>query len=302
MGYGTWNAGTWGNYCSSRITGKSVSQIYNAKQCDPKYDPKNVTVRESRDSADHAVSTPIIIGLDVTGSMGNILNVTAQKLGELVKDIIERKPVTGPQIMFNAIGDGICDRMPLQVTQFESDIRIATQLTELWFEQGGGGNGFESYPLAWYFAANKIQTDAWEKRQQKGFLFTMGDDGFPDVLTKREIEQIFGDTVSEDIDTKALYAQICRKYEVFHLMLMQGSNARSIGANKWRALMGERAISVYDYNCLPQIIVSLMESVAGRPHEEIIASWDGNTQLAVRKALEYLQPKSTGTAGKIMKF
>ena len=36
----------------------------------------------------------------------------------------------------------------------------------------------ESYELALYFAAYKTSCDAWEKRQKKGYLFTLGDERF----------------------------------------------------------------------------------------------------------------------------
>lgn len=302
MGCGAWRAEDWKKYSSARISGRSVGEIYSANKIDKKYDPKNIQFRESRDSADHPVTTPIIIGLDVTGSMSDLLDVTAKKLGEMVKDILERNPVEGPQIMFNAVGDSICDRAPLQATQFESDIRIANQLTELWFERGGGGNRFESYPLVWYFAANKTRTDAWEKRKQKGVIFTIGDDCYPDKLTAQEIERVFGDKVSEDINTEGLLAQVGRKYDVFHLMVMERRSESVVNLPKWRKLMGERAIAVTDCGAIPQIIVSLLESVAGRDNEEIIASWNGDTQIAVRNALCGLTAKKTGLLNRLVRF
>lgn len=302
MGYGAWSAADWKKYSSARISGKRVNDIYSATKIDDKYDPRKIKCRESLDSADHPVTTPIIIGLDVTGSMSDLLNVTAQRLGEMVKDIIERQPVEGPQIMFCAVGDSRCDRSPLQVTQFESDIRIASQLTELWFEQGGGGNNFESYPLVWYLAANKTKTDAWEKRQQKGVIFTLGDDGYPEQLLVREIEKVFGDRVSEDINTEALLAQVSRRYDVFHLMVMDRRSESTVKLPKWRELMGERAISVTDVNAIPEIIVSLLECVAGRDKEDIINSWDGNTQLAVRNALGGLPARKRNILNSIIRF
>ncbi|SHM54392.1 hypothetical protein [Ruminococcus flavefaciens] len=302
MGYGSWSSKDWKNYSSARISGKKVDDIYKATKIDAKYDPKNIKYRESLDSADHPVTTPIIIGLDVTGSMSDLLDVTAKRLGEMVKDIIERQPVEGSQIMFCAVGDSRCDISPLQATQFESDIRIASQLTDLWFERGGGGNNFESYPLVWYLAANKTKTDAWNKRQKKGIIFTLGDDGFPEKLLAKEIEKVFGDCVREDIDTEALLAQVSRKYDVFHLMVMDGRNERIVKLPKWRKLMGERAISVTDVNAIPEIIVSLLESVAGRDTEDIINSWDGDTQLAVRNALGGLPTRKRSMLNSIIRF
>jgi hypothetical protein len=69
MGGGNWRAEDWKRYSSSRISGRDSSQIYVSREMKPEYNPFNVKVRESRDSAEHPDSTPIRIGLDVTGSM-----------------------------------------------------------------------------------------------------------------------------------------------------------------------------------------------------------------------------------------
>lgn len=66
--------------------------------------------------------------------------------------------------------------------------------------------------------------------------------------------------------------------------------------------MGERAIAVTDCSAIPQIIVSLLESVAGRDKEEIIASWNGDTQIAVRNALCGLTERKNGIIGKLIRF
>lgn len=293
MGCGTWTPSAWATYSAQSIRGKSTAQIYAAHGLKPEFDPMNVT-RESRDSDDHPHSTPIVIGLDVTGSMSDILNEVAQELGNMVKEILDRQPVNDPQIMFCAVGDSMCDRVPLQVTQFESDIRIAEQLTGLYFERGGGGNGFESYPLAWYFAANHTSTDSFEKRGKKGILFTMGDDSFPNRLTAREIKEIFGDDVSEGVSVEEVLTQVNRKYEVYHLCLNDRWSSASMGAygnsitESWKRILGERAIPVSDYHKIPQIIVSILEVLAGRDVDEVVDSWDGSTALVVREAIKGL--------------
>lgn len=288
MGGGSWTSQAWDSYARSKIRGKSTTNIYTSSGMKPQYDPKGVVYRESCDSAEHPLSTPIIIGLDVTGSMSSILQVMAEKLGELVKEVYNRKPVTDPQIMFNAVGDAVYDDCPLQVTQFESDIRIAEQLTDLYFEQGGGGNGFESYPLVWYFAANHTKCDNYEKRGKKGFLFTFGDDGYPNRLTKREIEEIFSDKVEKDIPVEEVLAQVNRQYEVFHFCMVQGGSHRDEDYRMWQNLLGERAIRVRDYTKIPEIIVSILETMAGKDIHTVVNSWDGSTSIAVAEALNGL--------------
>lgn len=293
MGGGSWTAQSWSSYASTSINNKSTSQIYSQRNIADDCDPSTVIMRESRDSDDHPLSTPIIIGLDVTGSMGSILNLVASKLGELVGEILDRNPVTDPQIMFNAIGDAKCDSAPLQVTQFESDIRIAKQLTELYFEQGGGGNGSESYPLTWLFASRKTETDAFTKRGKKGFIFTIGDDGYPYTITKEEAKRYLGIDISEDILSSVLLSEVSKKYEVYHLCLKDRMDSSAVAS--WTKLMGERAIKVVDYNKIPEIIVSILEVYGGKDKGTVINSWSGDTSLVIKEALNGLVVTNTSS-------
>lgn len=288
MGCGSWSSSDWSAYSRTAIKDKgSASGIYTSMGMKDIFNPKNV-IRESCDSEEHKNSFPIILGLDVTGSMSGILQVMAEKLGDLMKEIIERKPVEDPQILFAAIGDSMYDECPLQVTQFESDIRIAKQLTDVYFEKGGGGNRFESYPLVWYFAARHTKCDAFEKRKKKGVIFTFGDDGFPDKLTKKELEEIFGDTVQDDIPIENILAEVNRKYELYHFCMTQGSSHRDSDVENWRSILGERAIKVRDYEKIPEIIVSILEAMSGKDKDSIVKSWDGSTAIAVKEALDGL--------------
>lgn len=293
MGAGSWTSKDWEKYSEKKIEGRSAESIYTATYMKDAYNPKGVDVRESCDGPDHPSSNAIIIGLDVTGSMHDILESTAKKLGVLVHEVYERKPIIDPQIMFCAIGDSDYDECPFQVTQFESDIRIAEQLTELYFERGGGPNHFESYPLAWYFAARHTAIDCFEKRGKKGFLFTMGDDCYPDKLTKEEIRSIFGDVVQTDISVTELLDEVNRKYEVFHLILDRRGDSSNI--KKWHELMGQRVIRVTDHTKIPEVIVSIFETMGGKDVDSVAASWDGSTAVVVLDALNGLTATSTSS-------
>lgn len=78
MGCGSFSSKAWHDYSirtnlSRASTTGGRGSIYSASSLNPELDPKNITVRECRNSADHPNSMPLIIGCDVTGSMSPVL-------------------------------------------------------------------------------------------------------------------------------------------------------------------------------------------------------------------------------------
>ncbi len=235
MGYGSWSDSAFRSYSSSK--GRSVSasgvvdgnysnqEIFKSYDLNPMLNPKNVT-RECCDSDEHPNVVPVILALDVTGSMGQAAVEVAKKINVVMTELYKTMPDV--QFLIMGIGDMACDSVPAQASQFESDIRIADQLEKIYFEFGGGGNGFESYTLAWYFALNHTKIDAIDKRNKKGIIITMGDEPINPYLPKRggraSFESVFGDIIEEDIDTNALYQEVSKKFECFHIHVNHNSS------------------------------------------------------------------------------
>jgi hypothetical protein len=291
MGGGRWSSKDWGTYTSAKsYSTKSTAEIYSSRGLEKELDPKGVKVRESRDSDDNPESNAIVIGLDVTGSMGSVLDAMARKgLNTLVTEIYDRKPVSDPHIMCMGIGDVECDTAPLQITQFEADIRIAEQLEKLYLEQGGGGNSYESYSLAWYFGALHTSIDCFEKRNKKGYLFTIGDEEPTPILRAEAIRKFLGEGPQEDLTGADLFAMVSRQYHVFHVMVEEGSHFRSHGdkvVSKWTDLLGQRAVRLSDHTKFAETVVSLIQVSEGADRDAVIKSWDGTTSLVVDKALK----------------
>ena len=59
-----------------------TAQVYDSVKLDPLLDPKGV-IRECRDSKEHPETFPIILALDVTGSMGKATKMCAAKLNDM---------------------------------------------------------------------------------------------------------------------------------------------------------------------------------------------------------------------------
>jgi hypothetical protein len=305
MGYARWSHSDWSRYAGT-TAGRSRHEIFGTG-LDAALDPRGVTKRESCDSALNPASNAIIAALDVTGSMGMIAEVMAkQGLGTFVTEVLKRRPVSDPHLMFMGIGDANCDRAPLQVTQFEADICIAEQLEKIWLEGGGGGNRFESYDLAWYFAACHTAIDCFEKRGRKGILFTIGDEEPSPRLLAGQIKAVTGDSARGDLDARTLLAMVERTYDVFHIVVEEGSHARAHRADvmrAWNVLLGQgRAIPLADHTRLAEVMVSTIEVHAGRDRAAVAGSWSGDTSLVVARAVGALANSAAGKAGGLFRF
>lgn len=285
MGSGTFDAGAYRAF-SATTRGKSTDDIYTARSINKNLDPKGVKLRESRDSKDNPQSTPIIVAIDVTGSMGMIADVLAREgLGTLFTEILDRKPVTDPHLMFMAVGDANYDRAPLQVSQFEADNRIVEQLTQIYIEHGGGGNNFESYNLPWYFAAAHTEHDSLIKRGKRGYLFTVGDEESPQDLTKDQIKEVIGDDIERAMSSGEMLADAQRSYDVFHIIIEEGSHARSHGAqvwDSWNKVLGQHVIRLSDHKKLAETIVSTIEVVEGRDAKAVTSKFGSVVYDAVK--------------------
>ena len=261
MGYGSYSTA---NYTVRAATAgyavKSPEQIFTRRRLDSAMNPYGVKIRESRDSEEHPNSVAIIFGMDVTGSAGDIpKDLVVKGLPTIMSSIIEAG-LPDPQLLFMGIGDHKCDDAPLQISQFESsDELLEKWLTSVWIEHGGGGNGGESYSLAHYFAAYHTSIDCFEKRKQKGFLFTIGDEPTHRNYPARAFSEIFGDAEASEKAASELLAAAREKYEVFHFHLMEGSNGHVQSViNGWKEIMGDHCILVTDYRDIPHMVAQII--------------------------------------------
>ncbi|HET6291637.1 MAG TPA: hypothetical protein VFG15_33480 [Amycolatopsis sp.] len=267
----------------------------------PALDPLNA-VRECRDSADHADSTPIAVLFDVTGSMRRVPRIMQGKLGKLHGLLKRRGYLADPQVLFGAIGDADSDRVPLQIGQFESDNRMDEQLRTIFLEGGGGGQKSESYELAAYFMARHVVTDAWQNRGRKGYLFIIGDELNKPALEARHVRHVIGDDVREDIDPASVYRELARKWHVYFVLPNQSSyySDPEIGEH-WSGLLGQNFLKLDDPGAVCELIaatIGLEERVVDvdRALADLADVGSVAESAAVGKALAKLGTKSVVTS------
>ena len=270
MGSGIWREDTFRQY--SRRVGRTVGKngkidgdfnnqdMFMARGLDPMLDPKDV-MRECCDTEEHPETIPVILALDVTGSMGQAAVEVAKQLNVIMTNLYQK--VNDVEFMVMGIGDFAYDKCPLQVSQFESDIRIAEQLDKVYFEFGGGGNAYESYTAAWYFGVNHVSLDAW-KRGRKGIIITMGDEGINPYIPAERLAEVTGRPIAEDIDTKQLFAEVIEKYDVYHLFVKHrayAANNRFIST--WEDVLDGEHFKVVNMKDIADVIIKIVKNAAG---------------------------------------
>lgn len=221
-------------------------------------------IRECRDSDEHPNTLPVILALDVTGSMGQASVKVAQKLNEIMTDLYSNSDVPDIEFCIMGIGDLTYDKAPIQMSQFESDIRIAEQLDAIYFEGGGGGNSFESYTAAWYMGINHCKLDCWD-RGQKGIIITLGDEKPNPYLPLAGLKDVIGDTYLQgDIETTDLLNEAREKFNLYHISV-NDSNSSYSRNNKddkldiaWKDLLGDGNYYIANLDNLASTIVNII--------------------------------------------
>ncbi len=279
MGSGVWSVNTYKARANQRGGQDAFAYSKGASGVHPTLNPYGLEVRESRDSAEHPDSNSIIVGLDVTGSMGNVIRAIHSDLPQLLGLLLDRKYIPHPQINFSAFSNGTCDSVAVQVGQFESDNRMDMHLENFIIggALAGGCDTRESAELMFYFAANHTSIDCWEKRKRKGYLFVISDEPGYDTIKKEEIERIFNRKLKDDIPFEQIVAQVKERYHVFFIIPTETSAGRDPATHQfWRSYLS------------PQNVILLNH---GDDVSEIIALTIGLTErtITLEQGLEHLR-------------
>jgi len=234
---------------------------------------QGIILRECRDSEIHPNAFPIIIALDLTGSMQDIpQNLIQVGLPKMISNIIQGG-IQSPAILFLGVGDHEVDKEPLQIGQFESgDVELDLWLSRTYLEGGGGANEGESYSLAHYFAAKHCVTDSFEKRNKKGVLITIGDEPNLKVYPSRVMNEIMGPIQAQGFTDVDMLEEVSKQWEVFHINprdTKEQSNWRNPKVY-WKAFLGQNYIGTNDYRKIPDIISELVIRIANSPIKENI--------------------------------
>lgn len=277
MGTGSWTSKGFADYTVStrcvasaddfiNCSNVSTQDVFKVNTLSDSLNPYKI-MRECRDNDEHPNTLPVILALDVTGSMGSSAVAVAKQLGKIMESIYSDKTVSDVEFCMMAIGDLAYDASPIQMGQFESDIRIAEQLDAIYFEGHGGGNNYESYTAAWYMGLNHCDLDCW-KRGRKGIIITLGDELPNPYLPKSGrssgLAFVTGDKLQGDVETTELLPQVREKFDVYHISVndrnssYEYNNRTGKVDTQWRELLGENSYFVCGLNDLGKTISNIV--------------------------------------------
>jgi len=258
MGSGRWSTDVYEAAERYRAATGASAFAYSdggATTAHPDLNPFGVRARESRDSDEHPSSLAVAVLFDVTGSMRTVPRTLQAKLPELLGLLLRKGYAANPQILFGAVGDATCDRVPLQVGQFESDNRMDDDLSRIVLEGGGGGQKTESYELAMYFMSRHTRIDCFEQRGRRGYLFLIGDEMPYPRVRAGEVRRVIGDRLAEHIAVEAIVDELTSRYDVYFIMPEGAAHAgdRQV-LDRWRGLLGQNVIQLDDLDAVCETI------------------------------------------------
>lgn len=274
MGGGSWNVGSYTTrVASAAAAGKSTFDYSDsvrsgrASGVNPLLDPTQKAgaaspfagkvMREVCVTDEHPDPTAIQIWLDVTGSNIEAARTVHKKLPELQAYLKNGNFCADPQINIGAVGDATSDEYPLQWGQYESDNRLDEQIEAVILEGNGGGQTRETYELGAYMSARHVHLEPYELFGKKGFVFFFGDEmPYKTVVNDysrthwrssgHTLESLTGDTTTEPIATKQIFAELMQKNHVFFLFQERGSYSPDEITPAWEKLIGKENVIVLD--------------------------------------------------------
>jgi hypothetical protein len=185
-------------------------------------------------------TNPLIIAIDVTGSMANWPFEIFDRLPLLYNTLSQYREDL--EVCFVAIGDAGCDKWPLQVTTFASGYDLEQLLGSLYGE-GGGGDAPESYGLFAHWVNTHVSIP---KAGDKPFLIVFGDAPMHPTVPRAQIDHYLGDDGAKDVDAIEAWQQVCEKWNTWFLRRPTGKRGDEVDKQWGQAITEQKIFPIED--------------------------------------------------------
>ena len=261
---------------SKSVAEKAARQAATTKKLHPSVDPATEPIHRSllrfspyEDKFRVTVGLPVPIEStgDVTGSMGDNVQIMLGVLPQTYELISKVLPGCDPQLSLGIFGDEVDDFI-MSRPQFEMTAEKIVEYCANLFSSGSGGDYPEDPQYSVYAAA--YLTDAYiNKIGLKGYHFLITDAPMHGTVYKRNLRRIFGDQVFDAVrdngfdlpDTPAVEQLFADMKKIFHaFILLVDSNANDFWSSYYD---GAHIVQIDSTKYLPQVeaaIIGLTEA------------------------------------------
>lgn len=231
-GKGTYKYGTRG--AAKRLAAATRAKSSGPRTYERKRGPHEKVINPRKRVRTESTN-PVIVAVDVTGSMANWPFEIFDRLPLLYNTLSQYRDDL--EICFAAIGDAAVDRWPLQVTTFASGFDLEQLLGSLYGE-GGGGDAPESYGLFAHWVNTHVDIP---NAQELPFLIVFGDVTMHRQVAKKQIEHYLGDRVRRDLDAIDAWQKVAKTWNTWFLRRPTGKRGDRID-QQWSKAIGEQKV------------------------------------------------------------
>lgn len=234
--------------------------------------------------------TPLIVWVDVTGSMGQWPATIFSKLPYLDHEIRTEYLGADAEVCFGAVGDAHSDNYPVQVQPFTKGTDMAKKLEALVIEGNGGGQMKESYELAALYTLHNIQVP---KAVEKPVVIFIGDEMAYDQVTVAEAQSRAQVKLARTVTTKEVFDSLKEHFSPY--LVLKPYHLGEAPINReiekfWADLLGrDRIAYLDDAGRVVDVIFGILAKEAGREdyfREEIEGRQTQAQVKTVYKALD----------------
>jgi hypothetical protein len=205
---------------------------------------------------------PVVISVDVTGSMSTYPKMIFEKLCILYNEALFFLPKDlkkSFEISFAANGDSY-DSYPLQVTDFAKGHDLDLNINTIYPEGGGGGlkGGHEMYEMmAYYYSKHCNMPKAMS--EPKPLFFFVCDENYYDVVNSDQIRRLIGLAPQQKVHSKDVFVALREKFEVYNLRIRytSGQEEKKI-IRDWENAVGINHVALLDP---PQRVVDVILAI-----------------------------------------
>lgn len=200
----------------------------------------NEKIIDPRKTIRTETANPLIIAVDVTGSMASWPFEIFDRLPLLYNTLSQYREDL--EVCFAAIGDAAVDQWPLQVTNFAGGFDLEQLLGSLYGE-GGGGDAPESYGLFAHWVNTHVEIPSLHETP---FMIVFGDAPMHPKVPKNQISHYLGDRVSRDVDSIEAWRQASNTWNTWFLRRPTGKPGDKVDKQWGQAISEQKIFHIED--------------------------------------------------------